>query len=127
MNAHNYAGLSFPAGLQVTNIMGNSKFLLNTFLRHRQSEGRKGLNSLLHNINIFVPILKYGDDMNLLVGYCATAETTPWPSVRWRTILAEWPPLVGEVSAKCCELRSVGWSAQRVPMTVNFVFYFTFK
>jgi hypothetical protein len=29
-------------------------------------------------------------------------KRTPWPSVRKRTMLAERPPLVGEVSAKFC-------------------------
>jgi hypothetical protein len=42
--------------------------------------------------------------------------------VRERTIPTEWPPLVGEVSARFCGLRGVTRSTQRVPKAVFSVF-----
>jgi hypothetical protein len=42
--------------------------------------------------------------------------------VRKRTIPTEWPPNVGEVSAKFFRIKCVAWSAQRIPTAVNLDF-----
>jgi hypothetical protein len=42
--------------------------------------------------------------------------------VRKRTIPAERPPYVGEVSANFLRIEDVAWSAQRIPTAVNLGF-----
>jgi hypothetical protein len=52
----------------------------------------------------------------------ATQSTNSVTLVRERTILAERPPLVGEVSANFCGYRDVTWSVGRIPYGRNLSF-----